>query len=70
MCAFLPQDILAQMCDAIGLIGTPEYCAQQLRKAEADGIDHLYLMTSESYRFPERELRAFKDTIFPAMARN
>src|SRR5918999_797957 len=25
LCGFLPDDILAQMCDAIGLIGTPEY---------------------------------------------
>ena len=57
------------MCDAIGLIGTPEHCAQQLRKAEANGIKHLYLMTGETYQFPQRELRAFEDTIFPALAR-
>ena len=69
LCAFLPDDILAQMCDAIGLIGTPEHCAQQLRKAEANGIKHLYLMTGETYQFPQRELQAFEDTIFPALAR-
>ena len=67
LCSFLPDDILAQMCDAIGLVGTPEYCAQLLQKAEANGIKHLYLMTSESYQFPERELQAFQHTIFPAM---
>ncbi len=67
LCSFLPDDMLAQMCDAIGLVGTPEYCAQQLRTAEANGINHLYLMTSESYQFPERELQAFQHTIFPAM---
>ncbi len=70
LCSFLPDDILVQMCDAIGLIGTPEYCAQQLEKAEASGIKHLYLMTSESYQFSERELQAFKHTIFPAMQRD
>ena len=70
LCSFLPDDILAQMCDATGLIGTPEYCAQQLQKAEANGIEHLYLMTSESYQFPERELQAFKHTIFPAIRRD
>ena len=69
LCAFLPDDVLTQMCDAIGLVGTPEYCAQQLQNAEANGIDHLYLMTSESYQFPERELQAFQQTIFPAMQR-
>ena len=67
LCSFLPDDILAQMCEAIGLVGTPEYCAQQLQKAEANGIKHLYLMTSESYQFPERELQAFQHTIFPAL---
>ncbi len=69
LCAFLPDDLLAQMCDAIGLIGTPEYCAQQVKKAQANGIDHLYLMTGESYNFPQRELQAFRDTIFPALGR-
>ena len=69
LCAFLPDDILAQLCDAIGLIGTPDYCAQQLRKAEANGIKHLYLMTGETYQFPHRELQAFRDTIFPALGR-
>jgi 5,10-methylenetetrahydromethanopterin reductase len=67
LCAFLPEDILARMCDAIGLIGTPEHCAQRIRQAEANGIGHLYLMTSESYQFPERELAAFRDRIFPAL---
>ncbi len=69
LCSFLPDEILAQMCDAIGLVGTPEYCAQQLQQAEANGIKHLYLMTSESYQFPERELQAFQHTIFPAIRR-
>jgi 5,10-methylenetetrahydromethanopterin reductase len=69
LCSFLPDDILAKMCDTMGLVGTPEYCARQLRKAEASGINHLYLMTSESYQFPERELQAFQHTIFPAMLR-
>ena len=68
LCAFLLGDLLAQMCDAIGLIGTPEYCAQRLREAEASGIERLYLMTSETYQFPHRELQAFRDTIFPSLA--
>lgn len=68
LCSFMPDDFLAQLCDAIGLIGTPEYCAQQLRKAEANGIKHLYLMTSETYQYPHRELAAFKESIFPALA--
>ena len=68
LCQFMPQDLLAQMCDAIGLIGTPEYCAQRVREAEAQGIKRLYLMTSETYEFPHRELAAFRDRVFPALA--
>ena len=68
LCAFLPDDVLAQICDAIGLIGTPEYCAQRLRQIEADGLNHLYLMTSDTYAFAHRELEAFKETVFPALA--
>ena len=68
LCSFLPDDLLAQICDTIGLIGTPEHCAMRLRQAEADGIRHLYLMTSETYQFPHREMQAFRETIFPAMA--
>jgi 5,10-methylenetetrahydromethanopterin reductase len=67
LCDFLPEDLLARMCDAIGLIGTPEYCARRIRRAEVNGIRHLYLMTSDSYQFPERELAAFRDRIFPAL---
>ena len=68
LCQFMPQDLLAQICDAIGLIGTPEYCAERLREAEAQGIKRLYLMTSETYEFPHRELAAFRDRVFPALA--
>ena len=67
LCSFLPEDLLAQMCDAIGLIGTPEHCARQVRAAEANGATHIYVMTDGSYQFPHRELRAFKETIFPAI---
>jgi 5,10-methylenetetrahydromethanopterin reductase len=67
LCAFLPEDILAKLCDALGLIGTPEHCVQWIRQAEANGISHLYLMTSESYEFPHRELAAFRDKIFPEL---
>ncbi len=67
LCAFLPNDMLADICDTIGFIGTPEYCAEQIKKAERAGIDHLYLMTGATYEFAHRELQAFRDEIFPAL---
>lgn len=67
LCAFLPDDMLADICDTIGLIGTPQHCAEQIKKAERAGIDHLYLMTGATYEFAHRELQAFRDEIFPAL---
>ena len=29
---FLPDDLLAQLCDFIGLIGTAEYCARRVQE--------------------------------------
>ena len=69
LCAFLPDDALAQLCDTMGLIGTPEYCAERIRQAEKSGIAHLYLMTSETYEFATGELPAFNEKIFPALNR-
>jgi 5,10-methylenetetrahydromethanopterin reductase len=68
LCAFLPDDLLAQICDAIGFIGTPEHCARRLRETEAAGLGHLYLRTSDTYKFAHRELESFRDVIFPALA--
>ena len=28
--SFVPDEVIAQLCDALGLIGTPEYCAQRI----------------------------------------
>ncbi len=68
LCAFLPEEVLAQICDTIGLIGTPQHCARRIAEAEKAGVDHLYLMTGETYDFPRRELSAFQNEIFPALA--
>ena len=69
LCAFLPDDALAELCDSMGLIGTPEYCANRIKEAEKAGMEHLYLMTDQSYEFPAGELEAFRDHIFPALGR-
>ncbi len=69
LCAFLPDDALAQLCDTMGLIGSPEYCAERIKQAEKAGLEHLYLMTDQTYEFATGELKAFKDKIFPALGR-
>ena len=69
LCAFLPDDALAQLCDSMGLIGTPEHVAERIKQAEKAGLEHLYLMTEQSYEFATGELAAFRDIIFPALGR-
>ncbi|NQW22172.1 MAG: LLM class flavin-dependent oxidoreductase [SAR202 cluster bacterium] len=69
LCAFLPDDALAQLCDSMGLIGTPEHVAERIKQAEKAGLEHLYLMTEQTYEFATGELAAFRDTIFPALGR-
>ena len=60
LCAFLPEELLAQICDFMGLIGTPEYCARRLQELEASGLDHLYLMTGATYEFAHRSFEPLK----------
>lgn len=67
LCAFLPDDALAALCDTMGLIGTPEHCAQRIRQAQKNGLTHLYLMTGATYEFATTELAAFRDQIFPTL---
>lgn len=69
LCAFLPDDALAALCDTMGLIGTPQYCADRIRQAQQSGLTHLYLMTGATYEFAHGELAAFRDHIFPALNR-
>ena len=70
LCSFLPDDALAQLCDTMGLIGSPEYCAERIKQAEKAGLEHLYLKTDQSYEFATGELKAFKGQIFPALNRS
>ncbi|MDA0262719.1 MAG: LLM class flavin-dependent oxidoreductase [Chloroflexi bacterium] len=69
LCAFLPDDALAQLCDTMGLIGSPEYVAERIQAAEKAGLEHIYLMTDQTYEFATGELAAFRNKIFPALGR-
>ena len=65
--SFLPEDALAMMCDAMGLIGPVEHCIRRLKDAEAAGIKRLYLMPVGTYELPVRELEALERHIMPAL---
>ena len=62
--SFLSDDLVARICDVIGLFGGPDRLAARLRELEGQGVDKLFLSTMESYTHPESTLRAFADGVF------
>jgi 5,10-methylenetetrahydromethanopterin reductase len=65
--SFVPDEVIAQLCDAMGLVGTPEDCARRIVQMTGSGVQNLYIMALETFVGPERELRAFRDEIFPRL---
>jgi 5,10-methylenetetrahydromethanopterin reductase len=65
--SFVPDEVIAQLCDALGLIGTPEYCAKRIMEMAEIGVSKLYLMTFQTFVGPQQELAAFRDLIFPVL---
>jgi 5,10-methylenetetrahydromethanopterin reductase len=72
----VPEDIspeLAdQVCDAFGLFGPPEYCAERLLRArEETGASHVFLFpahdSTDNYDLPAKEVEAFGRVIGPAL---
>jgi 5,10-methylenetetrahydromethanopterin reductase len=66
--AFVPDEVVTQLCDAIGLIGTPEDCGARIVELTKYGIRNLYLMPLLTFAPPEAEVVAFRDTVFPRLA--
>jgi 5,10-methylenetetrahydromethanopterin reductase len=66
--SFVADDVIAQLCDALGLVGTPEHCAQRIAEMSRHGVRNLYLMTLQTFVGPERELQAFREVVVPRLA--
>ncbi len=63
-----------QICDAFGLFGPPEHCAERLLRAQEEaGIDHVFLFPAHTldggYDMPEREIATFERIIRPRLIR-
>ncbi len=65
--AFVPDDVIAQLCDALGLIGTPEHCAERIMAMTRVGITKLYLMSFQTFVGPQQEVTAHREVIFPRL---
>jgi 5,10-methylenetetrahydromethanopterin reductase len=65
--SFVPDEVIAQLCDALGLIGTPGHCAQRIMEMAEAGVTKLYLMSFQTFVGPQQEVAAFRDQVFPVL---
>ena len=65
--SFVPDEVIAELCDALGLIGTAEYCADRIAEMTKLGVRNLYLMPFQTFAAPETEIAAFRDVVFPRL---
>jgi 5,10-methylenetetrahydromethanopterin reductase len=65
---FVSDEVNGQLCDAMGLIGTSEYCTERIREMAKLGCTQLYLMPCLTFAPPEAEVQAFGERIIPALA--
>jgi 5,10-methylenetetrahydromethanopterin reductase len=65
--SFVPDDVVAELCDALGLVGTPADCADRIVAMTRLGIRNLYLMPLLTFAPPEPEIDAFRDVVFPRL---
>jgi 5,10-methylenetetrahydromethanopterin reductase len=65
--SFVPDDVVAQLCDALGLVGTPADCAARIVEMTKLGVRNLYLMPLLTFGLPEPEIAAFRDVVFPRL---
>ena len=65
---FVDDDVNGQLCDALGLIGTPEYCTARIKEMAQHGVEQIYLMPCLTFAPPEAEVQAFGNHVIPALA--
>ena len=63
----MPDEVVAQLCDALGLVGTAEDIAGRIVEMNKLGVQNLYLMALQTFTPPEPEVTAFRDVVFPRL---
>ena len=65
--SFVPDEVIADLCDAYGLIGTPQDSAVRITEMQKFGVTNIYVMGFQTFAPPEQEIRGFRDVIFPRL---
>jgi len=65
--SFVPDDVIAELCDTLGLVGTAEHCAQRIVEMTSAGVMNLYVQAFQTFVGPEQEMRTFRDEVFPRL---
>jgi 5,10-methylenetetrahydromethanopterin reductase len=65
--SFVSDDVIAELADAYGLIGTPEHCATRIAEMTTLGVGSIYVMGFQTFAAPEAEIRGFRDVVFPRL---
>src|SRR5262249_56701591 len=65
--SFVPDEVIAQLCDALGLVGMAEDCAGRIVETNKLGVQNLYLMALQTFTPPAQEVTPFRDVVFPRL---
>lgn len=65
--SFVADEVIAELCDAYGLIGTPDDCAARITEMNKLGVGNIYVMGFQTFAPPEEEIRGFRDVVFPRL---
>ncbi|MBI4339925.1 MAG: LLM class flavin-dependent oxidoreductase [Chloroflexi bacterium] len=64
----IPESLLAEMCDAIGIIGSPRHCLEVIsRTADVCGVDHLFCMTYGPDNMSRKVLDGLHRMVMPGL---
>jgi 5,10-methylenetetrahydromethanopterin reductase len=65
--SFVPDEVIGQLADALGIVGTPEHCARRIIDMAGAGVKSLYIMAFQTFVGPGPEIRVFRDDVFPRL---
>lgn len=65
--SFVPDDVIGQLCETFGLVGTAEHCARRIGEMAGAGVTNLYVQAFQTFVGPAQELATFRDEVFPRL---